>query len=972
MAQLRYMFFLLFVVTSIFANSIKKHILVLHSYNASMSWEKNIDKAIDDILQPNKNGYILHREYMDTKRIFSKEYIAKLKELYTLKYKNIHFNIILSSDNNAFDFLRAYRNELFGKDVPVIFCGVNDFHPDMLRGIVNFTGAAELFDAKRTIQVAKKLIPDLKNIFVVNDYLVTGRAWSDNIKKQLKDFDLNITYAPNLSMSQLQDMIASLPPHSTTLLGVFFKDKAGNYFTYERAGMLLSKKATQPIFSLLRFNIGNGIVGGSVIGGYSQGEAMAKMAKRVLSGEKVSHIPVLEKGVTKLIFDYPSLMRYHLDRDRLPKEAIVLNEPLSFYQRYKDVLWIFASIVFLLGIIIFMQTRAIKKQKLSEKLLKNSDEQIKKLYEQLKQENIETQNLFRTFFENLPIPLFYKNKNGIYLGTNKKFDEMYGFEEGYLIGKSAFDIAPKELAKKYKKRDDMLLRNPDHIQIYESSIKNFKNSQIHNVVFHKTCFFDAQDRVQGIIGAILDITKLKEQEKDLQIANKRSELIIDNIMEGVIMHNTKKCVEANAKALEIYGITKNDLLKKSPFDLVSPNDHEKIRLSMQEDFPKPYEITAVKADGNMVPVLIKPFRLINETKQNLRIVSIIDLTDTKEKERALIEAKNRAEVAAKTKAQFLANMSHELRTPLNGILGMLYAVSKKIQDPYMLEKIEKINHSAKSLLQLINNILDYSKLDTKKLHLDIGSFNICELICEVKDLISAVVYEKGIDFIVENSLQEQNKCYVRGDIFRIKQILFNLLGNAVKFTDKGYVKLFFDRIDKDFVKIVVSDTGIGIDDVAQKVIFDSFVQADLSINKKYQGSGLGLSISKDLVELMDGKISLTSKKGEGTQVEVVLKLPQIETYNEEQKQHIIKTPIYLRGEVDKEQKNKRDMLPLEIKKECIKQLSIFAKQHQARDIKNVLREIFRYKLTKEDEELFLMIYELVEKREYKEILGHIK
>jgi len=133
-------FLILLLHIALFAQ-VKKDILVLHSYNSSMSWEKNIDQAINDVLQPDENGYVLHTEYMDIKRVYTPEYLNQLKQFYKDKYKNTHFDLILTSDNNAFEFLKKNRNALFG-DIPTVFCGVNNFKDSDLKGTTNFTGVA--------------------------------------------------------------------------------------------------------------------------------------------------------------------------------------------------------------------------------------------------------------------------------------------------------------------------------------------------------------------------------------------------------------------------------------------------------------------------------------------------------------------------------------------------------------------------------------------------------------------------------------------------------------------------------------------------------------------------------------------------------------------------------------------------------------------------------------------------------------
>jgi len=381
-------FFLSFLHVILFSQNNKPHknILVLHSYNKSMSWVTNIDKAIDDILQPNKNNYILHREYMDTKRIFTKEYLQNLKTLYKNKYKNIKFDLILASDNNAFYFLRKNRNELFG-DVPVSFCGVNFFQDSDLKGYINYTGAAEIFNAKKTVDMALRLNPNIKNIYVVNDYLTTGKAWTKTIKEQLKDIDKNIIYMKNSSIEELKAKLKSLDSKdSMVLLGVYFKDKNGKYFTYEKIGKIISQSSNAPVFCLLKFNIGNGVVGGSVIGGYFQGAAMSKIGKKILDGVLVKNIPVQKDGATKFIFDYNALKKYDMDIDKIPKDAIILNKPISYFQEHKVVIVISFIIIITLIFIITILLINIDKRKKLQILLEQSKKEIETINKNLESE----------------------------------------------------------------------------------------------------------------------------------------------------------------------------------------------------------------------------------------------------------------------------------------------------------------------------------------------------------------------------------------------------------------------------------------------------------------------------------------------------------------------------------------------------------------------------------------------------------
>ena len=490
----------------------QKHILVLHSYNKSMSWVTNIDKAIDDTLKPSQNNYIIHTEYMDTKRIFNKEYLENIKSLYKQKYKNIKFDLILSSDNNAFDFLRENRDELFG-DVPTSFCGVNFFKDSDLDGLTNYTGATEEFDARATIDIALKLLPKTKNIFVINDYLTTGRAWEKSIKVQLKAINKNITYAKKSSIEELQQKLKSLPKDTIVLLGVYFKDKNGKYFTYEKIGELISKSSNSPVFCLLEFNLGKGVVGGNVIGGYYQGLAMSNVAKQILNGKKVKDIAVQKKGATKFVFDYNGLVKYNVDLSKLPQDAIILHKPANYYKEHKIVILISISIIILLITIITILLINIKKRKQFEKLLLISQNKISIINSELERkvesrtkdlnENI---NFLNNLLDSSLQGVVISDINGICVDLNHSTLEMFLYKNKKdILDKNIFDFIAKSSIDLVKDHISNNYTKPYEINLIDSNNKEFPVLMKGKTVVQK----DKTLRISTFVS----LTELKKKDK---------------------------------------------------------------------------------------------------------------------------------------------------------------------------------------------------------------------------------------------------------------------------------------------------------------------------------------------------------------------------------------------------------------------------------------------------------------------------
>ncbi|TGM48386.1 PAS domain S-box protein [Leptospira biflexa] len=331
---------------------------------------------------------------------------------------------------------------------------------------------------------------------------------------------------------------------------------------------------------------------------------------------------------------------------------------------------------------------------------------------------------------------------------------------------------------------------------------------------------------------------------------------------------------------QISGYPSKDFLEPNRIrnfsDIIHPDDREHVSNIIQnaidtsDTFVLNYRI--VHKNGEIRWVLEYGGPVYDENNEVKFLDGVIlDNTDRRMIEEALIESKEKAEMASITKSTFLANMSHEIRTPMNAIIGFTEVLLSDPNPNQNKKHLETIRNSAKSLLRLLNDVLNSAKLDRGALELESVDFSLLSLVDQVCSTFIMEAKRKGLEFLTHYSNELED--YYRGDSLRIRQILTNLIGNAIKFTKQGKIELFITP-HKGQVLFHIQDTGIGIAEDRMEKIFEPFTQADVSMSRKFGGTGLGTTISKQLVELMGGKIWLESKLGVGTNFYFSLPLPK--------------------------------------------------------------------------------------------------
>jgi PAS domain S-box-containing protein len=375
--------------------------------------------------------------------------------------------------------------------------------------------------------------------------------------------------------------------------------------------------------------------------------------------------------------------------------------------------------------------------------------------------------------------------------------------------------------------------------------------------------------------------KIKENERTQRLLRKNEVMlsgVISSALDAIVITGAYgHIIHWNQAAVEIFGYTEKEVKGRTLLETILPLSYDHTHWNGFPGFPglqhqdvsqmlnQRHELTAMRQSKEEFPIEITVTAILDDN-ESYYSAFIRDISSRRQREQELVQMKEKAEQAAKAKSQFLSVMSHELRTPLNAVIGITHLLLQSQPREDQQEDLRTLQFSGESLLHIINDILDFTKLDSGKIELSSIDFNLRELTQSLYQSFSYKSKEKNIVFDVE--YDQRMPFYVKGDNFRLSQVLNNLISNAIKFTKEGFVKLKVDLVENNGTNFItrfsVIDSGIGIAEEKQEKIFEQFTQADSNTTRLYGGTGLGLSISARLVELMGSVILISSTPGQGS------------------------------------------------------------------------------------------------------------
>ncbi|CAN7182650.1 ATP-binding protein [Caballeronia sp. LjRoot34] len=507
------------------------------------------------------------------------------------------------------------------------------------------------------------------------------------------------------------------------------------------------------------------------------------------------------------------------------------------------------------------------------------------------EQRLATQLSFQqTMMEVVPYPLVAKDRENRYIAVNRAFEKTLGLKREDIIGRTTLEVQSWGVDNSQRLHDlvGMSIEHGRREQI-EITFHN-RDGALRHGLFWTGAFAAANGAMAGVVGTMIDITDIRDAEMRARENERRLHDVTRSL--PAVVFQLRRTKDGAYSFPYIGGDTRHLF----GTDLAALGSDQVAGLSLIHADDKRGLGEAIERSALTLDPVHMEFRsIVDEGRHWIRAHLVahreadgsvvwngywVDASVERARADELAAARDAAEAASRAKDDFLAMMSHEIRTPMNGVLGLVEVFENTPLNPDQSQMLGMIQDSASALLQILDDLLDYSKIEAGRLTIESMPIDLRELVDNAIGLLAGRAHEKGLRVRVDVS--PDIAASLRGDSVRLRQVLFNLISNAIKFTMKGEVALTVNLVESahgvQTVELNVEDTGIGIAAEAQASLFEPFVQAESSTTRRFGGTGLGLTICRKLVELMGGTLELQSQVGVGTRMIVRLDMP-VETAN---------------------------------------------------------------------------------------------
>jgi signal transduction histidine kinase/CheY-like chemotaxis protein len=827
-------------------------VLFISSFTSQMAWEQQLTEGLYSGLMLTEDE-TLYNFPLNSRGHLSKDF----QRTYTAQAIRSTFrdrppDVVIVSDNDGLEFITEYYHTLF-YNVPVVFCGVNNFSEQQISNI-NAAGCTESISAAATVKEMLRLYPNTKRIYIVNDYSNSGRNWRTDIENQMATLnpDVEIEYNDYIPHAELLNKLKSYGSDTLVLLGSYFTDSLNEFWTEEEVQIQLHSVSEHPIFVLISsFTEGPGTLGGLVTNAQLQGEYAGKLVRRLLDGENINNLPVFQatETINEWMFDVSVVKEYGLTVDKLPKPAHYLNErtPVWEYAPGMFIIFVIAiSFVFISPVLLYVFLRKSRAAEagLKSKLLKAesidyTDAHIfSQFTEWLAGMLFETQVMFLALKDNKITVL---NDHAVTTLQAKRGDSF----SDYVRSAEVFKSVERKLISGVLSNETIPFSMP--------------NGEIHR---HDTTFavVPGTDSLSYVLFA-RDIEETEFSREYVKRTHDDLQRIIDTLPTAMAIMNaaTHSLEYANKQFLMLFdseaaGETDSKMMSGLAEQIYAVWQGQAMSFGYENRYTVMHDMTIrfyadqIVFHGDICFVIIGH-----------------DISTEARRAALLSEAAEKEREANQLKSLFLANMSHEIRTPMNAIVGLSQSAMMKEQSKENTATYGRICSAAKTLLSIINDILDFSKIEAEKMVIVEEEFALEDTLANVFLVAVEHIEDKPVQVML--NIANEVPAMLIGDKSRLWQILKNLLDNAVKYSLKGNVILSVavDEVYNEELRLrfTVSDNGVGMTEEQLSRLFNPFEQFHRDVTKA-AGTGLGMSITRKLVDLLNGTITVTSKVNEGT------------------------------------------------------------------------------------------------------------